>query len=62
MTYAPDTLARVKALMAHEAYDGTNPNRVRALLSTFAAANPAAFHALDGSGYGFIAGQVHRQP
>ena len=44
--------------MAHEAYDATNPNRVRALVSMFANANPAAFHALDGSGYDFIASQV----
>ena len=44
--------------MAHEAYDGTNPNRVRALVSMFANANPAAFHALDGSGYEFIADAV----
>ena len=29
-TFAPDSLARVKALMQHEAYDSTNPNRLRA--------------------------------
>jgi len=57
-TFAPDALARVKALMAHEAYDGTNPNRVRSVVSMFANANPAAFHKLDGSGYAFIADQV----
>ena len=49
---------RVEALMKHEAYDGTNPNRVRAVVSMFAMANPTAFHALDGSGYDFIAAQV----
>ena len=57
-TYVPDALQRVQALMAHEAYDGTNPNRVRAVISTFAALNPAAFHASDGAGYAFIADQV----
>ena len=57
-TFVPDSLQRVKALLAHEAYDGTNPNRVRAVISMFANANPAAFHALDGSGYEFIAEQV----
>jgi len=57
-TFSPDAVRRVKALMAHEAYDGTNPNRVRAVVSMFANANPAAFHALDGSGYEFIAEQV----
>ena len=58
MTFAPDSLARVKLLMKHEAYDATNPNRMRALVSTFAGANPAAFHKIDGSGYEFIADQV----
>jgi len=57
-SFAPDALQRVQALMSHEAYDGTNPNRVRALVSMFANANPAAFHKLDGSGYEFIASQV----
>ena len=46
-TFAPDALQRVQALMKHEAYDGTNPNRVRALVSMFANFNPAAFHALE---------------
>merc|ERR1719482_656239 len=57
-TYAPDSIQRVQALMKHEAYDGTNPNRVRAVVSMFANFNPACFHALDGSGYDFIASQV----
>ena len=50
-------VSAVQALLKHEAYD-TNPNRVRALISTFANANPAAFHALDGSGYDFVGTQV----
>ena len=58
MTFSADALTRVKALMTHEAYDATNPNRVRSLISMFANANPAAFHHLDGSGYAFIADQV----
>ena len=57
-TFAADSLTRVKALMAHEAYDGTNPNRVRSVVNMFANANPAGFHALDGSGYAFVADQV----
>ena len=56
-TYAPDALSKVKLLMQHEAYD-TNPNRVRSVVNTFASLNPAAFHALDGAGYEFIASQV----
>jgi len=54
----PDCLATVRALMAHEAYDGNNPNVVRALVNVFAAANHEAFHKSDGSGYAFIAEQV----
>jgi len=58
-TYAPDALQKVKGLMTHEGFgDAPSPNRYRALISMFANANPAAFHALDGSGYNFIADQV----
>jgi len=57
-TFTPDALQRVRGLLKHEAYDGLNPNRVRALVSMFANGNPAAFHALDGGGYEFIADQV----
>ena len=60
-TFSPETgvkpIQRVKELMQHEAYE-FNPNRVRAVVGMFANANPAAFHALDGSGYEFIAAQV----
>jgi aminopeptidase N len=54
----PGTLGRVKALMAHPAFDLKNPNRARSLLHAFAMSNPLHFHAADGSGYGFIAEQV----
>jgi len=57
MADTPTVLADVKALMEHEAFDATNPNRFRSLINTFAA-SPAAFHAADGSGYRFIADQV----
>ncbi len=46
-----DTLAQVRALMSHPAFSLQNPNRVRALVGTFCAANPSRFHAADGSGY-----------
>lgn len=52
------TLSRVKALMSHKAFSFSNPNRLRALFGTFAAANPAQFNAKDGSGYDFLAGIV----
>ncbi len=54
----PGTLAHVKALMAHEKFDMRNPNKVRALIGAFAMRNPARFHAVDGSGYTFVADQV----
>lgn len=54
----PNTLAQVRSLMAHKKFDLKNPNKVRALISTFALRNPSTFHAEDGSGYAFIAEQV----
>jgi aminopeptidase N len=53
----PDTLHRVKRLLAHPAFDLRNPNKVYALLRTFGA-NHRHFHAADGSGYRFIARQA----
>merc|ERR1719476_1276861 len=58
MAESPNALADVKALMGHEAFDRSNPNTYRALVNTFATANPAAFHKKDGSGYKFVADQV----
>jgi aminopeptidase N len=53
----PNALSDVQALLKHPAYND-NPNRVRSVVSTFAGANPAAFHKADGSGYAFVAAQV----
>jgi aminopeptidase N len=56
---SPNTdLAAVRALMTHPAFSLRNPNRARSLVSTFCAANPVQFHAVDGSGYAFWAEQV----
>ena len=55
MIAEPDTLPRVKRLMDHPAFSLANPNRVRALIGTFAAANQTQFNAANGSGYEFIA-------
>ena len=49
-----DTLGLVQKLLSHSAFSLQNPNRVRALVGTFCAANPVAFHAKDGSGYRFL--------
>ncbi len=54
----PGTLAVVESLMAHEAFNLRNPNKVRALIGAFAQANPLHFHAADGGGYTFLADQV----
>jgi aminopeptidase N len=55
----PDTLARVKQLLAHPAFDIKVPNKVYALIRAFVS-NHVRFHAADGSGYDFLADQVIR--
>ena len=50
-----DTVARAEGLLAHEAFEWTLPNRVRAVVGTLVNGNPSAFHAPDGSGYAFFA-------
>jgi aminopeptidase N len=51
----PDTLERVRALYHHRDFSLRNPNRVRALVGTFAAGNPVRFHQASGEGYRFLA-------
>ena len=51
------TLQTVKGLLRHPAFDIKVPNKVYALVRTFAA-NHVNFHAADGSGYEFLADQV----
>jgi len=51
-------LGRVMGLTAHPAFDEKNPNRLRALVSTFANFNPARFHDPSGAGYRFLADQI----
>jgi aminopeptidase N len=53
----PDTLARVKRLLAHPAFDLKVPNKVYALIRGFSA-NHVRFHAADGAGYDFLAERV----
>ena len=54
----PNTLERVKALTQHKLFDIRNPNKVRALIGSFAMRNPLHFHAEDGSGYDFLTEHV----
>jgi aminopeptidase N len=51
-------LGRVIGLTAHPAFDGKNPNRLRALVQTFASFNPVRFHDPNGDGYRFLADQI----
>ncbi|MDP3539220.1 MAG: aminopeptidase N [Azonexus sp.] len=53
----PNTLATVKSLTAHPAFDITNPNKVYSLLRNFGA-NLVRFNAADGSGYAFLAERI----
>ena len=52
------TLERVAALTLHPAFSITNPNRVRALITTFATGNQTQFNRADGAGFAFVAEKV----
>ena len=54
----PGALQRVRQLMNHEAFEITNPNKVRSVIGAFCNQNPAQFHAQNGEGYVFLADQV----
>jgi len=49
------TLDRMRRLMNHPGFSLTNPNRVRALVGSFALNNATQFHRPDGAGYEFLA-------
>ena len=53
-----NALTHVSALTKHPAYNNSNPNRVRALIGSFAMNNSEAFHKHDGSGYAFFVDNV----
>jgi aminopeptidase N len=53
----PGTVEAVRALSAHPDFDLRNPNRVRALASSFAA-NQVRFHDPSGAGYRFLADTI----
>ncbi len=48
------TTRRVAGLMDHPLFDMTRPNRVRALIGSFAAMNPVQFNTPDGAGYDLV--------
>jgi aminopeptidase N len=54
----PQTPDRVRELTRHPAFDRKNPNRLRALVGTFAQSNQLRFHDASGSGYTLLADEV----
>jgi len=50
----PGTLDHIKSLTNHPAFSYGNPNRVRALIGSFAQANQTQFNRPDGAGYDFL--------
>jgi aminopeptidase N len=63
LSLRPDCLDRVKSLLRHDAFSLRNPNRLRALVGSFAAGNQLRFHDISGEGYRFlgkIVGEVDR--
>ena len=58
MRHYPDGIEGLERLIQHSAFDTNNPNRVRAVLGSFAMNNPMLFHKANGSGYRFFSTQV----
>jgi aminopeptidase N len=54
----PDTIAAVRALATHPDFDMRAPNRVRALVGSFAGGNQVRFHDASGAGYRFLAEKI----
>jgi aminopeptidase N len=54
----PGTLDAVRALARHPDYDLRNPNRIRALVGSFAGGNPVRFHDASGGGYRFLSDTI----
>ncbi len=53
-----DALDRVRRLMQSPRFVASNPNRVRALIGSFAFSNPTGFNRLDGEAYRLLAEQI----
>ncbi|MEO0730020.1 MAG: aminopeptidase N C-terminal domain-containing protein, partial [Pseudomonadota bacterium] len=52
------TLQRTRKLTTNDRYNGRTPNKVRAVVGTFAMNNPVQFNRPDGKGYAFAAEQI----
>jgi len=53
-----ETLANLKELMRHPSFSITNPNRIRALIGSFANGNQIQFNRPDGEGYQFVSNLI----
>jgi aminopeptidase N len=51
----PNSVETVRALLSHPKFSLKNPNRIRALIGSFAHANPTGFNRADGAGYRLLA-------
>ena len=58
MSPLPNTPEAVRALARHADFDLHNPNRVRALVASFASGNQVRFHGPSGDGYRFLADTI----
>lgn len=58
MSSLPGAVERVEALLSHPSFSMKIPNKVRAVVGSFASGNPLHFHAKDGSGYRFLADRI----
>jgi aminopeptidase N len=54
----PDSVETVQTLLSHPKFSLKNPNRIRALIGSFAQANPTGFNRADGDGYRLLADQA----
>ena len=52
------TFDRIQELLNHSHFNIKNPNKVRALIGSFAAGNPICFHDKSGQGYKFLTDQI----
>ena len=51
-------LEHIQQLINHDAFELSNPNKVRSVIGVFCGQNHVNFHALDGSGYRFLADYI----
>jgi aminopeptidase N len=58
MSTLSGTLDAVIGLLSHPGYDLRTPNRVRAVVGSFASGNQVRFHTADGAGYRFLTDRI----